>query len=339
MARKNLFISLGEMQLFYPFQDNDDLFITIKPTLDQVERKYILTEIDSTTWESLMTQMGETDTPTYTNEIWRGLAERLQLAAANLAALYYLDKGNVTYSGAGLLVPKTSSAVPASEFRTQQLRKSLFRDVQDALDQVIEYLEGNTAIFTNWASSEMRSDLNGQIIRTAKEFNDAYSISESRYIFRKLLPSQKYVIDTQVKAVLGKEFLEAYITDLTSGLNDDHLEINKQLHRAIAYLTIGHAVPRLQQQFGPEGIALFDSEFQQSFSRRQDGDLQRIRFMSDDAISKGESDLADLKHFLDKNASSIKYPEYFNSEKYDDPEIDLTDANDYEDNERTHHTL
>lgn len=335
MARDHLFINISEMQSCYPFQDNQDFFEDLLPTLRQVERKYLQSEMDETTWETVL---NEIDAANFTNKAWEELAKRLQQAAAYLTALYHMDKANVVFSAGGLLVAKTENMVPASEFRTLQLKKALFRDVQDALDQVIDHLEANTAIFTDWASSDKRASLNGLIIRTAQEFDQSYSISESRYIFRKLLPSQRTVIQTQVKAHIGKDFLEAFITDMTDGLSEENKAILAQLQRAIAYLTMGHAIPRIQQQFGPEGIALFDSEFQVMAARRQDGDINRIHFLMDDAISKGEAELMDLKYFLDQNASESAYTDYYNSSAYADPSQDHTDLNDYDD-EQNHFAL
>lgn len=335
MPRKHLFTSIAEVQSYYPFQDNEDFFDALLPTLRQVERKYLLDIVDATTWQALLDQI---DAGSYTNETWEELAERTMQAAANLVALYHMSKANVVFSSGGLLVTKTDQMVPASEFRTKELKKSLFRDVQDALDQVIDHLEANTVIFTDWAASDQRAEMNGLIIRTADEFDRFYSIGESRFLFRKLLPSQRYVIETHVKAVLGKEFLEAFIDDMADGLSEENQVILPQLQRGIAYLTMGHAVPRIQQQFGPEGIAIFDSEYQVYGARRQEGDLSRLQYLQDDAISKGESELADLKYFLDENATDSVYADYFNSAAYADPSEDHTDLNDYDD-EQNHWAL
>lgn len=333
MARKHLFVSLDEMQKFYPFQRSDDFFEDLTPTLKLVELKYLLTDIDTDTWAQILTEIDTAAevSGSFTNESWEELAARVQQAAAYLTALYHMAKANVIFGPTGLLVARLEQAVPASEARTKELKYQLLKDVQTSLDLVIEYLESNTAVFTSWAASDKRLDLNNAIIRTAKEFDNSYTISENRYMFRKLLAVQKRVIATEIRAHIGTGFLTAYIADLNAGLSPENIEIQPTLNRAIAYLTMADALPRLQLQLGPEGIAIFDSEYAALGARRDSGDLTRLKFLVDDAKSKGLSEIMDLKYTLDAKASATVYPDYFNSASYENPDIDHTDLNDYGD--------
>lgn len=343
MARKHLFVSLSEMQKFYPFQQSDDFFEDLTPTIKLVELKFLLTDIDPITWRIILTEIDAAAEPggDYTNESWEELASRVQQAAAYLTALYHMAKANVIFGPTGLLVAKLEQAVPASEARTKELKYQLLKDVQTSLDLVIEYLEANTAVFSDWAASDKRMDLTNAIIRTAKEFDESYTISENRYMFRKLISVQKRVIATQIKAHIGAAFLTSYIAELKSGLSEEYKEIQPVLNRAIAYLTMAEALPRLQMQLGPEGIAIFDSEYAAMGTRRDSTDINRITFLVDDAQSKGLSEIMDLKYTLDSNASAILYPDYFNSAAYENPDIDNTDLNDYGDDHspKNHYSL
>lgn len=328
MPRKHIFTSLEEVQSYYPFQTSPDFFDDLKPTMKLVELKFILTDIDAATWTALRTEI---DALTFTNASWEELASRAMQAVAYLIALYHMDKANVIFSSTGLLVAKTEQTVPASEARAQKLRLQLLKDVQTSLDLLISYLEDNTAVFTDWATSEMRVDRSLLIIPTARQFDDAYTISENRYMFRKLLPSQRRIIDNEIQAHLGRPFLQAYLTESLTGLSADSRAITARLHRAVAYLTMADALPRLQIQFGPEGIAIFDSEYGVQGARRQDSDLNRITFLIDDAREKGLSEITRLKYFLDENSSLTLYPAYFLSPAYANLDVDHTDLNNYGD--------
>jgi len=327
MARKILFISLEEIAKYYPFADTL-IFTDLIPTLKGVERNYLKPEIDADTWTAILAEL---DLSTPSNDTWAELIDRTCQAAAYLVALQHMDKANVIFSAAGLLVAKTDNTVPASEFRTQQLRRQLIKDSQVSLDNVFGHMEDNLAVFTDWASSDERGELSQAIIRTAAEFEQVYSISENRWIFRKLVARQKLVISAQIRGELGNEFIDAYIADMADGaLNASHETIKPRLHSAIAYLTMGESIPALQQQFGPEGIALFDSEFSRFQGKRQDGDLSRIHFLRNDALEKGMQELRALKQYLDEKASADLFAEYFGSPNYTNPAVDETDTNDYD---------
>lgn len=327
MPRKNLFINYEEIAAYYPFADTlsfDDLL----PTLKGVERNYLKTDIDAVTWTAILAEL---DLASPTNDYWAELIDITCQAAAYLVALQHMDKANVIFSAAGLLVAKTDNTVPASEYRTQQLRYQLMKDAQTTLDNLIGFLEDNLAVFTDWATSDERGARAELIVRTAKEFDMVYSINENRWLFRKLMARQQMVIRTQVRGELGNEFIDAFIADLTDGaLSTDNQKVVPRLHAAIALLTMSEAIPSLQQQFGPEGIAMFDSEYSRSASRRLDGDISRVQFLKNDAQVKGMQELRALKTYLDENAAADKYPEYFNSDSYTDPAVDDTDLNDYD---------
>lgn len=322
MARKHIFESLREMQDHYPFQDTM-AFADLKPAMKIAERTFLLEEIDSTTWSQILTEI---DSPT--GDTWTELADRVSYAAAQLTARLHMDKANVMFSSAGLLVANTQNAVPASEARTNALRLQLTRDVQIALDQVIQHLEANTAIFTDWAASDQRKKANDLIIRTATEFNAAHPIDNNRWIFRQMIAIQRQVIDTQIAGTIGKEFLTAYITELNTGiLGPDYLEIRDRLHRAIAHLTVAGALPALQMKFGPDGIAIFDSFNQPITARRLDTDGDRMKLLRDMATENGLQELRKLEAYLNANASDTKYKAYFDSDKYINPQVDVTEIN------------
>ena len=333
MARTNLFTSFAEIAAYYPFADSLD-FASLLPTLKQVERKFIKNELDTATWGLLLKRLDE---PNPEDVEYTALSELACAAAASLVALFHLAKANVHYGASGLLVMKTENMVPASDARTINLKLQLFKDVQNALDEMFEYLEANTAVFTDWAASDKRIDYRSLIIPTAKEFEFHYTISESNFIFRKLVSSQRLVIDREVKAALGEEFVQAWINRQISGPSESDLSIANDLKRAVAYLTMAEAIPRLQMQFGPEGIALFDSQYQTMLSRRLDTDFTRIKFLQNDALAKGKGELMALKCAMDELASADMFSEYFTSSAYTDPETDVTDLND--DPDRNYHAV
>lgn len=326
MSRKHLFISADEIREHYPFADSLQ-FVDLSPTMKQAELDFFLPYVDADTWTALLTEI---DNESATAP-WVELADRALRAAAHLIALRHMDKGNVIYSASGLLVAKTTNTVPASEYRTQQLRRSLTDDAQAMLGQFFAWLEDNTAIFTDWAESVERTEGASLILRSAQEFDEHYPFGENRYLWRMLIPIQRRVIRSEIRAELGPDVVAEIVSWRKNGSPSEYTEIIEELGGAIAYISIANALPVIQQRWGAMGIASFDTEDLIQSPRRTGDEASRVNYLRNYALEKGMSDLMSVKHYLDKHASSTKFATYFESDRYTDPGIDIHNPNDPDD--------
>jgi hypothetical protein len=328
--RKNLFSNLDEIIGYFPFQKTNGFFEILLPTIRMVETEFLQSEIDSATWDALLLEIEAVE---FSNDAWEKLAEKSRAACASLVALHALAKSNLIYSPSGLLVAKTSNSVPASEYRTEQLKMQLFKDIQLSLDHMIKCLEENTAIFTDWLDSTEQLDLQKLILSTSSVFNIYYNISENRYLFRKLIAVQKNVISTFLVAAIGSDYLEEVIEYIHNEPTPEMEKFIPDIKTAVASLTFAKALPRIQAMFGPDGLAIFDDPSRTNPQRRADNDLERIRFVQDDAMETGKRHLSIARYFLTENASENLYTTFYTSDAYTDPTKDNSEINTLEEDE------
>jgi hypothetical protein len=328
--RKHLFSTLEEIIQYFPFQRTAGFYEILLPTIKMVEKEFVQSDIDSDTWSQLLVEI---EAGTWRNDAWEDLADKARTATASLVALHGLGKSNLIYSPSGLLVSKTTNTVPASEYRTEQLKAQLYKDIQLSLDHMISCLEENTAIFLDWVDSNEQLKLRELILPTAAEFSLFYNISENRYLFRKLIAVQKNVISTFVSAAIGADYLAEVIEYIHSEPSPEMEKFIPDIKTAVACLTFAKALPRIQAMFGPDGLAIFDDPSRTKPQRRADNDLERIRFIQDDAIETGKRHLAIARYFLSENASEAVYSTFFKSEAYTDPLVDNTDMNTLDENQ------
>jgi len=333
-AAKNLFTTIAEMQPFFPFDGNME-FWELKSDLSLVEQKYLVDEVlGFATWSALMTYMGEDGNfPAGGN--WEQLLEICRHPAAKLTALYKLPEANVKYTGAGLLVTRSEKSAPASEFRTKDLKLNLMHKAQEHLGLLVRFLEGNTAIFVDWAASEERAD-RSKIFPDARSFSKYYNISENHWIFRKLQSFISDVEDTHLTELLGAAYLSELRSQLADGsLTEDNKPVVKIIRQFVANMAMVEAIPRLSIDISPRGIILFHNERGNADENFVAADPNRIELMVNKALSQARAKKSDLSNFLNTNATTVKYAAYKSGPAYLDPSIDINDfGNDPDDPNR-----
>ena len=329
MATKHLFKTTEQIQTFYPF--GKIKFHELEPDLDLVEKKYLRNDIlDDTTFESLM---DKADAGTTAGAEWDELIRLCRNPIAKLTALYHLDEANVDYSSVGLLVARTDKSVPASDNRTKSLRLSLMHKTQDMFGLLVQYLEGNTAVFTDWATSTERKKT---LVKDARTFSRYYPIDENRWIFRKIEPFINEVETTYLEELIGSDYVDELRDELyTDSLTEDNELLLEKLMPVICNYAMLLAIPRLSIDMSPRGIILFSNErggYDEAFTPAPDN---RVQLLMNKADTTANNYACKVTDFLNENASETKYRTYFSGPAYQDPNIDINDfGNDPDDEDR-----
>jgi hypothetical protein len=129
------------------------------------------------------------------------LLRLVQLAAANLAMVEYLPLLQVLISDSGVnLAGKT-----AFQWQINDLKTSFTRKGYNALEEVLEYLDGHLDApeFAAWATSTAAVATHQYFLATAREFSEHYAINDSRLTYLALLPTLRKVERFELAPVLG----------------------------------------------------------------------------------------------------------------------------------------
>lgn len=172
-------------------------FDLIAPYIKTQERKHIKSVIGSelyATWEVAPTA----ETPKLVHEL-------LQEASSNFAMLTYTHVGVVHISNAGFSISNNPNSIPAGWGQLKDLRRQLLKTANEALDEALEIMEANAALFPTWITSQGYTDFKGFFVSKTQDFQKYYNIENSRLTFLRLKPHLLKVEDKYFEALLGPE--------------------------------------------------------------------------------------------------------------------------------------
>ncbi|MFY0628688.1 MAG: hypothetical protein JXR07_20515 [Reichenbachiella sp.] len=283
------------------------------PDIRTVENREIKKLLGVTLYTSLDTAY-ESDS---TTAVQKELLTYVQPIIANLSFWMFLDKGNVSIDDTGIYAVHTETKKPAFEWQVKAVRRTFKRTGFNAIDNLIEFLEDNSADYPDWTSSSADEEARKFFLNTAIQYHEYVSIKESRYMFMALLPIMKRVELQEVSATISKELFEEIkdqLSSLTISLTNADLLYN--LKGSIAHLSWSFALLELPVIIDSDGIQLLDSSYSGSDIKLSESDAKRINAISIRHEKIGMSYLEKVKDYLQENADD--YPLYKASDCYID---------------------
>ena len=177
---QTLFKSINELQDYITVDISSDIR-TMLPYIKQAE-KYTTDIIGKTLRAKLIDVVHNN----LEDENLSQLLEFVRLPLANFAYLKAIAKLNINVGDAGFTVTVSSSLEPASQWRVQDFKESVENAGNDALEELIEFLEENRDVFPDWAESKAYSFQKQFFVNNAYEYEDALKYEISRLEFLKI---------------------------------------------------------------------------------------------------------------------------------------------------------
>lgn len=255
----------------------------------------------------------------------------LRAAVGRLALVEFIPESNVSIGSGGLLVQRTKNASPASQYRTEKLLRTHRNKAHDLLDDAIEYLEKNTALFINYAESDERQKRRNGVIITPAQFRDVFGHRISHLVFATILPTIRMHEKNWLAQNVSRAFYEQLIIQSqrqTEGndLADNYPEILRMAQEAVAHHAMSEAIPNLHVRIDEDGVTLSDNTYNSHVGRsRRSVQPDALSYLVRNASENAEARMAALVGELNDKASETLYPEYFHSDCYFDPEEDWRD--------------
>ncbi len=236
-----------------------------------------------------------------------------------LGLFQYSSIHGIQIGDAGYQMVSTDTHKQAFQWMKMEARGYLVQIGYTALDDLLSFIESNYA--TNWPDwiNEPARELGFKfLISTADIFNEFVNIGYSCLTYRALQPVMKKVEDFVIKNALGSDFW----ADIKTSQKDDsekYAGFISDLKAAIACFTMQRALNELALQTLPTGFLLnFQqlagvSDAQKTFTA---DDKQAKQDLIDTFYQDGNNYLKNVIDYLNENASSVLYPIWFNSTKY-----------------------
>jgi hypothetical protein len=166
-------------------------------------------------------------------EIKNEAREHLQNAIANFGYFVYLPFASVMMDSSGISVVKNENRQNAEWWQLKDIRRELLRSGHEAMELLLEVLEKNPTIFTDWTTDfgTVNKEL---LVHNTETFNKYYHIFGSRQTFLALQPSIRQVEDQYMHTFLCPELIEA----LKGEANGNIKAVKIAMQKAIVAFTI-----------------------------------------------------------------------------------------------------
>jgi hypothetical protein len=189
--------------------------------------------------------------------------EHLKAALANFAMFLYLPYMQVQMESTGINVAQNENRKSAEWWQVNDIRRDYLRAGHEAMDLLLEVLEKNSELFTDYATN-YSSQYKELLVKNADEFDRWYNIFRSRQTYLAIVPAMR-MIETQIfKNSIADDFLK----DLKSFNPDDsHTEeqaaaieakakIKDYLQQAVVSFTIAKIYHEGMFHFDASGVKL-----------------------------------------------------------------------------------
>ena len=214
----------------------------LKPHILRAEHKYIRKYIGKSLLQTLNTYVNTEQTePDEKNE---ALLEYIRPAVASFAVYLGVSQSNIVLTNSGFATTQTTSLVPASKQRTDDLKAELLESAWDSIEALLQFLEENKNDYQEWVSSEAYSLANRNLINSAVQFFNLLDLDVSRLLFARLRAVMDNVELLTIARHISPELLATIKAEMLSGqIDPKNASILPDLRRALANLTMADYIP------------------------------------------------------------------------------------------------
>lgn len=269
----------------------DDGIPSIMPYLEAAERSYLIPVLGYPLYNYLQQEYDREGN--YENEHTKDLLAICQ-SVITLFGLYGASPAlNITVNSSGnFTVTTNSNTVAASKDRTEKFIESTYTHANEAVEQLLLYLEANSQYFVQegeageelWKQSDSYWQKTGCLIFTATEFNNIVFINNSRIMFNRIYPSIRLMERIKLRPAFGQELIKSLIErKMNNKLAGHDEELLEHMQTALALLTVSQS----EELSKPDSIHGYKPH-----------DCDRM----------AESEINEAKNILRNNPDS--YPEY-----------------------------
>lgn len=175
----------------------------------------------------------------------------LDTAVANFAFYLYTPYISITMDGSGLYVVKNDKRESAPSTMVNDIRRELLRSGHEAMDELLQVLEDNADVFTEW-HNDYSTLHKSSLVHSTTEFNKYFNIHNSRQTFLSLKASIINVEDRILSTTFTLDFLEE-LKGTATGIN---AQVKSYLQKAIVHGTIAKVCAEGVYEVTPSSIIL-----------------------------------------------------------------------------------
>lgn len=293
-------------------------YLTASPAENEIIK--ILTP---SVYEELATAYNDDTLNDNGNEHLKKLLPYAQKPLANLAIFYYMQEGGLSIQDGAIVAARDKSPY---QWQQRKAEQHYLNNAYFSLDALIQHMITNKDDFTGWENSDAYKQGTGHFISTAQEFQKYVNIGESHRTFIALLPVMRNVESGIVQSTLTVDLYD----DLKQSLLDENTDADENkllefLRPAVAYKTMAEAIDELNIEITGQNV--FQTSLKsitENIVAKKNPEREVLCEYKNMMEQRAGDWLIRLTNYLNENASESKYPLYFNSKNYQDPDTDTS---------------
>ncbi|MRX40580.1 hypothetical protein GJU43_14925 [Flavobacterium sp. LC2016-23] len=249
----------------------------------------------------------ESGSPDISFEVKNEAREHLRNAIANFGMFIYFPFMSVMLDSSGATEVKNDQRQRVNWGTEKDIRRELLRSGHEAMDYLLELLEKNPSVFTDW-TADFGTINKKLLVHNTASFNEYYHIFNSRQTFLALQPSIRQVEDQYLRTMLCPELIEHLKTDV-SGIS---LEVKTELQKAIVAFTIAKVANVGLFLLDENGLKVnFDLQIDIKKESVSNGKTaEQVSKLVEEQSNNGSQYLALARQLIEENISSFDQCEF-----------------------------
>lgn len=276
----------------------------VLPDFTIAENRHLVPLLGPTLYNSLNENISSPD--------YAKLLEYSRAIVAPMAMYYDLPLIQANITDTGVKVMSTDQMQAAPKWMNRDLREGLLEKASFASESILIYLSTlpSDAPIT-WGNPAFQSAL----FKTGEDFNRVHTLFQPFRTLLQLLPMINEVEDLYIRPTFGEDFYNDFKS--AAPMQEEEKKFLELIKKAVANLAIARAVESLTVKVTPYGFTVkMGADPDDPYQKDQQAPDRQLEIKRTATLETGKRFLDKAKTYIDKQASTSLFADYFNSELY-----------------------
>ena len=237
-------------------------FPAVKSTIRMVEEKHVVPALGNELYASLNTAYIAATNEDSLTTAQKSLLDKCRSLIGPYVCYYYADKADVKLSDSGIRREETATNKTAYQYQLTNFKQANLAEAESAFENLLQFLEDNKADYPAWITSTAFAQYRSLFIKSGAEFNSLFPSHTPCRNYWAMRAKMMEVEENTILPTLGLALYNA-LKEIDASSTLSFTDIQKNLlykvKKAIAYLTVGHAIPYLNTRIDANGITVSGS--------------------------------------------------------------------------------
>lgn len=282
-------------------------FEDVRDEIISAQKKYLLPILGK---EFLENVLGWVDNGNKLDDIQKKVIELCKAPVGRIAIAIAVPRLNVRAAKGGFVITTGESHQVASAWRVADYQNSYFREGQDGLSELIDFLVNDSQDVDDWYQSTAHDNLRRGIITQATDMKDFIEYEVPHFIFLRMKPIIRRIEQTKLVNVICHDLYNFLLQEMLEGGDfvddegDEYAGLIPLIRRAITSEAFYQGFEPLRLQFDSAGFFInYKEAIEKSGNNRPPNESERYQYLT--ALKqRAEEDWSALRNELESDGGN-----------------------------------